>query len=283
MDHKPQKPSRREAMKTALKVGAYATPVVISATVPSPVLAQITGPTGTLTGTVTNASNAQPISGATVAVGSASAQTNAQGIYTIPNALAGTRTVNTSATGFASRSDTVNIAANSTTTFSTALVPLSSGVNITIVLTWGAQPSDLDSHLTGPMTSGTTRFHCYYANRNPVPYVSLDVDDVTAFGPETITVSPLSGNFVPGEYRYYVHNYSTTPEYDVSNATVTVFQGGVQVAQFRVGNATGSPTLDIWHVFNFTLSATPTGNGSITPVMVLTGTAPSDARLDRLK
>lgn len=277
-------PTRRDAIKTALKVGAYTVPVVLSASVPSRVAAQVTPPTGALTGTIRNASNGQPLPGATVAVGGVSATTNANGVYTIPNAPSGPQSVQTSAPGFSPRTDTVNIAPGSTTEFSTALVPVGASGNITIVLTWGAQPTDLDSHLTGPNTGGG-RFHVWYSDQNPVPYASLDVDDTSSFGPETTTVSTVSGNFVPGEYRFYVHNYSNTPEFDVSQAVVSVFQGGVQVAQFNVGSAAGNPALDIWHVFNFTLQATPTGNGSIAPVMQFQASAPADPALvlDRRK
>jgi hypothetical protein len=265
--------SRREAMKTALKAGAYAAPVILAASVPTPVSAQVSGPTGTLTGTVSNASNGSPIPGATVSVAGVSAVTNASGVYTIANAPAGTRTVTTTASGFTTRTDTVNIVAGSSTTFSTALVPTSVGTGVSVVLTWGAQPSDLDSHLVGPNGSGG-RFHCYYANRTPVPFVRLDVDDVTAFGPETITVSQVSGSFVAGTYNYYVHNFSGSPEFDVSNAVVTVFAQGAQVAQYRVSNASGSATSNYWSVFGFTLTASGAGS-SIAPVQQFTNTPPT--------
>lgn len=272
-DHMPPKDlSRREAMKTALKAGAYAAPVILAASVPTPVSAQISGPTGTLTGTVSNASNGQPIAGATVAVNGASAVSDASGVYTIANAPAGTRTVTTSATGFTTRTDTVNIVAGSSTSFSMALVPTSVGTGVSVVLTWGAQPSDLDSHMLGPDGSGGM-FHCYYGNTNPVPFVSLDVDDTSAFGPETITVSQVSGSFVAGPYYYYVDNYSGSPEFDVSNAVVTVFASGSQVAQYQVGGATGNPADDYWYVFAFNLTASGAG-ASITPIQRFQATPP---------
>lgn len=273
----PKDPSRREAMKTALKAGAYAAPVILAASVPSRVSAQVSGPTGTLTGLVTNAQTAAPIAGATVSVNGVTGTTNASGVYTIANAPAGNRTVNTSATGFSPRTDTVNIVAGSSTTFNTSLVPTSVGAGITIVLTWGAQPSDLDSHLVGPDGS-SGRFHCYYGDENPVPFVSLDVDDTSAFGPETITVSQVSGSYIPGTYNYYIRNYSGSPGFDVSGAVVTVFAAGAQVAQFQVSAATGNPADRIWSVFGFTL--TPSGSGAgITPVqqIVSDGSAPTIA------
>lgn len=266
-------PSRREAMKTALKVGAYATPVILSAAVPAPVAAQVTGPTGTLTGTIRSASSSLPIAGATVTVATVSATTNASGVYTISNAPSGVRSVTTSAPGYITRTDSVNITPGGSTSFSTALVLASAGGNLTIVLTWGAVPNDLDSHLVGP--SGGTRFHCYYGSPTPVSYASLDIDDTSAFGPETITVSTVSGVFVAGSYSYFVVNFSGSPEFDASSAIVTVFQGGAQIAQFLASAATGSPTLDIWSVFSFTLTATASGQIAITPVQQFTSTAPT--------
>lgn len=273
-DKLPEGPSRRDAIKTALKAGAYAAPVILAAGRPIPVSAQVTGPTGGLSGTVTDASTASPIVGATVTVGGASATTDGAGAYTIPDAPAGLRSVQTSATGYITRTDSVDIMAGGSTVFSTALVAASSGGDITIVLTWGAQPSDLDSHLVGP-DSGSGRFHCYWANQTPVSFVSLDQDDTSAFGPETIRVTLLSGVFVAGSYSYFVHNYDGTPEFDVSNAIVSVFQSGAQIAQFPASAATGNPAEDIWHVFDFTLTATVTGQIAITTVQAFTSSSPT--------
>src|SRR5205823_1023682 len=156
-----------------------------------------------------------------------SAATNASGVYTLSNLPVGAQSAQTSASGFATRTDPVTIAAGATTPFSVALVPNSSAGNITIVLSWGAQPGDLDAHLTGPKTGG--RFHVYFGDRAPVTYATLDVDRTTGFGPETVTISPVSGNFVAGSYSFWVNNYDGTPGFDVSSARVTVFQGGAQI------------------------------------------------------
>jgi len=76
--------------------------------------------------------------------------------------------------------------------------------NFRIVLSWGENPSDLDSHLTGPDGSGG-RFHVFWSRMN-AGNAELDVDDVTSFGPETITIEGLPGR--EGLYRYSVQNYS---------------------------------------------------------------------------
>ena len=82
------------------------------------------------------------------------------------------------------------------------LVLSQAGAGVTMKLTWGEFPRDLDSHIVTP--SGT---HVYYAARGSLtaaPFVGLDVDDVTSFGPEVITLTRL----MVGTYKYYIVNYS---------------------------------------------------------------------------
>ena len=70
-----------------------------------------------------------------------------------------------------------------------------------IVLTWGEEPSDLDSHLTGPKVDGG-RFHIYWSNKvykDAETEVNLDKDDVSSYGPETITVI---NQVADGTYKY---------------------------------------------------------------------------------
>lgn len=73
-----------------------------------------------------------------------------------------------------------------------------------VVLRWGASPSDLDAHLTGPdSTNASERFHIYYEDESYGPSL-LDTDDTSSYGPETITFYPNAD----GVYRYTVHNYT---------------------------------------------------------------------------
>lgn len=135
-----------------------------------------------------------------------------------------------------------------------------------IVLSWGEQPSDLDSHLTGPRADGS-RFHVYYADRNPVSYASLDRDDVTSFGPETITLTPE----VDGTYRYSVHNFSNQSatgsqgiagEIDNSvRARVQVYSSTGLLATF-LGPTPSTPG-NTWRVFEMVASG---GSATINPI-----------------
>ncbi len=63
----------------------------------------------TLSGTVTDAQSGSPVSGVTVAVGSRSAKSAADGTYTVTNAPTGSQTVTATATGYQSASATATI------------------------------------------------------------------------------------------------------------------------------------------------------------------------------
>lgn len=120
-----------------------------------------------------------------------------------------------------------------------------------IVLTWGASPADLDAHLTGPTEDGS--FHVYWVDKGSTtesPYASLDVDDTTSFGPETVTITRQFS----GTYVYYIQDYSNltatsdSPSTALANssAKVTVIQGDEVVAELRVPNVDGN----LWKVFS---------------------------------
>lgn len=119
-----------------------------------------------------------------------------------------------------------------------------------IKLTWGAGPSDLDSHLTAP--DGT---HIYFSSKGTLvsdPYANLDVDDTSSYGPEVITIRKL----MVGTYTYSVHNYSggTNPSITSSPAHVELSRNGtVQAFTPGAGEVTGSTYW--WNVFTLTVNA----------------------------
>ena len=79
--------------------------------------------TGTLTGTVTDVSTSNPISGATVTAGSSMTTTNGSGVYTFSGITADTYSVTASATGYGSSTTTVTVSSGGTTTQNFALSP----------------------------------------------------------------------------------------------------------------------------------------------------------------
>lgn len=77
--------------------------------------------------------------------------------------------------------------------------------NIRFVLVWGDKPIDLDLHLVGE------NFHVSYRKKeNSQNYASLDRDDITGFGPETITLKKAEWD---KKYRLYVNRYSNERKY----------------------------------------------------------------------
>lgn len=77
---------------------------------------------------------------------------------------------------------------------------------IRIVLTWGDDPNDLDSHLFTPSSSGLEEdYHiCYYNMGDTGGNNSLDVDDTDGYGPETTTINHIQN----GLYKFYVCDYT---------------------------------------------------------------------------
>ena len=119
---------------------------------------------------------------------------------------------------------------------------------MTIRLTWGSSPSDLDSHLKGP-----NNFHIAYfslGSLTSAPFARLDVDDTSSFGPEVITITRLT----QGLNEYFVHNFIGTnpPGITGSSARVEV-RVGTQIAIYRPGTGEGT-TNDYWRVFQFTVN-----------------------------
>jgi hypothetical protein len=117
-----------------------------------------------------------------------------------------------------------------------------------ITLRWGVGPLDLDAHFTGPTTPGP-RFHCYYFNKliNSGTICSLSLDDVSSFGPETITLTQQ----ISGVYRFSIHDYSgrsLNPSSNLGNSQATVeicAPGGGVWRMYSVPNLPGT----LWTVF----------------------------------
>jgi hypothetical protein len=137
----------------------------------------------------------------------------------------------------------------------------------TVILRWGERPSDLDSHMTVPTPEG--RSHVYYRSTGSLtvsPWVALDTDDVTSFGPEIVTVTRA----LSGTYRYAVHNYSTNAEHPIteSGVTVTLVLRDQPTRTFTI--PTQNPENgDYWAVFDLTLDGA--GNATVTEIGQLGG------------
>jgi hypothetical protein len=152
-------------------------------------------------------------------------------------------------------------------TLGTCLALAAPNAGMTIKLTWGDFPRDLDSHLKGPNNT-----HVYYVSLGSLtaqPFARLDVDDVTSFGPEVVTITRLAR----GTYSYFVHNFSGTftPGQTGSPARVELRLGAL--GQIHAPPA-GEGSNDYWHVFDFTVAADCTV--SVTPRNVWSAAEPAN-------
>lgn len=216
---------------------------------------------------VSDAYSAEPISNALVQIGSSTAYSDTAGTATFSGLTAGSGRVQASAQGYDSADRQISdLSCTATSSVGIALSPTSGEGSISanqarIVLTWGVNPEDLDSHLTGPdslsdgsTTDDTNRFHIYYAN-DTGDVAGLDVDDVTSYGPETITISPPSSSSTlrPGLYRYSVHHFYGNSDISNSNASVTLQIGGTTRTFTPPSGSPGENAL--WTVFELVVNS----------------------------
>jgi hypothetical protein len=229
---------------------------------------------GGVGGTVRNLVTGLPISGATVRLTSvtspsstSTATTDANGAFSLTGLDPGTYQATVSASGFITLTQNVTVAADVTSQFTFSLAV--GFADITFTLTWGATPVDLDAHLSGPAPGGA-RFHASFVDPNPVPYASLTLQDGNGFGPEQVVIrrDPGTGAFVPGEYRFWVHNFISPPSFSGSQGRVIVNRDAAPLGTFEVTGATGDPTLPLWHVVNLQVDAA--GNVTVAPIQQFT-------------
>ncbi|WP_438825872.1 carboxypeptidase regulatory-like domain-containing protein [Neobacillus drentensis] len=136
--------------------------------------------------------------------------------------------------------------------FNGTITPNLSSEDIRIVLSWGEEPEDLDSHLLAPTEDGEDQYEIYWDNdtyysADDTLMTELDVDDTDSFGPETITIKKQ----VPGTYTYSIWDYtnrriSESDQLSNSGAKVDVYMGTSLVKTFFVPvNKKGNK----WNVF----------------------------------
>jgi hypothetical protein len=124
--------------------------------------------------------------------------------------------------------------------------PLTSG-QYRFVLTWGAEPSDLDSHLFLPLSGGGTD-EVYYGDQIAADSsANLDWDDTTSYGPETISITSVN----PGTYTYSIYNFSGSPDMGTSGAVVKVYDRTGLIRTVDIASATGSDSERWWKICTF--------------------------------
>jgi hypothetical protein len=178
--------------------------------------------------------------------------TDYNGGYSFTDISAGNYTIEANGSGYMPSFFTVfSIGGQNTPNQNGTITPILNENEIRIILTWGLYPYDLDSHLTGPIPESSDRFHVFFSDEYyyyvDELYANLDVDDVTSYGPETVTIYHQTN----GLYRYSVHDFTnrlSTYSLDLANsgAQVRLYRGSELLHAFNVpANAEGT----LWTVF----------------------------------
>ncbi len=202
---------------------------------------------GTIMGSVSNAFTGEPLDSVEVGVtgpAQRSVKTNSDGTFSMAELPYGAYTVVASKTGYIQATRTVQLL-ESTVSVYLPLTPLPDSNQYRAVLTWDAEPHDLDLHL---WTLGTEIYFSNKGRLDTIPYAFLDVDNVSGYGPETITIDTLIDTC-----KFSVKNYSGSPDITVSRAHIDVYKGASLIRSFDV------PTTGVglwWYVFDLT----PTGS-----------------------
>lgn len=137
---------------------------------------------------------------------------------------------------------------------------------LTTTFTWGMDPADLDSHT---ILSGDS-MHVYFGDKarsvesllkgslTAAPYIALDTDDTTSYGPEVTTVMPSVAN---GDYCFFIYKYSgtgsisqssTDAEGNAKSASITVT--GKDIAKTFTIPSSNPNDYDYWRVYTFTVA-----------------------------
>jgi hypothetical protein len=206
--------------------------------------------TGTLAGTVQDATTGFGIANAAVTVRRSDRLTpsftgtaTSAGGYSAGSLPAGTYVVSATAAGYLSASSEVTVAAGTPSVGNVALSPQLNAGQARIVLTWGALPTDLDSHLQKIASNGTEEYHIYWPAKSGTNGDNLDLDDTSSYGPETVTIQSINAS---ARYHYWVHRYSTSGTIAGSPARVTVTTNAGTLTFNAPASATGTD----WVVFD---------------------------------
>ncbi|PID29561.1 MAG: hypothetical protein CR982_02530 [Candidatus Cloacimonadota bacterium] len=226
---------------------------------------------GNIAGTIRNALNNSVVSGVSLKLRKginstsgefiASTTTGESGNYLFENIEAGNYTIEASKDSYIDLYfSVISLGGETTENQDGSITPILLEDEIRIVLTWGESPSDLDSHLIGPTGDGSSEFHIYFDYKtysyDGEVYAQLDLDDISAFGPETITIYHQTS----GVYKYIVHNYSGSPSITESGAQVKVYKGSNLIETYNVPtNGSGR----FWNVFELE-------GENITPINTIT-------------
>lgn len=183
--------------------------------------------------------------------GSSSTRSDSQGNFSIPVRMSSTVLLSGS-DGNQSRTFSVSVTDDDLN--QTTCIELSAATS-TVTLSWGENPSDLDTHFFGPSDENGSEFEVYFGDKQVLvenTTIYLDVDDTSSFGPEIVTIP----NFpIAGRYQYVVKRFDGTGAILTSPTRVEINLG----ARTFIFSPTDGNVTDYWHVFDFVVN----GSGDI--------------------
>ncbi len=145
-------------------------------------------------------------------------------------------------------------------------------VPLTVRLTWGENPSDLDTHVIGP-----NDYHVWYSDKGNLtenPFANLDVDDTMSYGPEVFTALKFPQ---AGTYHYAVYHYSGSSTITDSPARVELVLDGRRTIFTPPAGQTNNDTW--WNVFDIIVN--DSGAINILHINTWSSDAPNSAFLGK--
>lgn len=214
---------------------------------------------GSAYGTITDAITGEPVSDVTICVRSnwnnttgpvvATTSTNQNGYYELSaqeHLICGAYTIAYFKSGYVTGYKNILLSPIDYLSQDATITPVVSNSVYRIVLTWGKNPRDMDSHLQGALSNNES-FHVYYRNKsvydNDAEICNLDLDDVTSYGPETVTLYASDNQ----DYYYYVHKYAGNGTTASSDSQVMLYKGSTLIQTFNVPTNQGDGRY--WNVF----------------------------------
>lgn len=178
-----------------------------------------------VSGLVSDAETGLPIAGAEVLLDDESRLTNDLGFYIFESVSLGSHSMSAGKADYIQNDKIIQVG-NAPLNVNFTLTRQLAGDQWRFVLTWGAEPVDLDLHLYSGM------YHIFYFNtgsEDSEPFIMLDTDDTDGYGPETITVVQLRQSC-----QIAVNNYLGEADIKVSMAHVEVYNGSTRVKTYSV-------------------------------------------------
>ncbi len=191
--------------------------------------------------------------------GSSEAYTGADGTFCVPVMKGGQVSCSAEKGGFAVAAPVAVTAQNTAAACggscqSIGLLTLSDPL-LQITLTWGELPSDLDSYWVPQGYASAPNTMIWFGNRSDLsvaPFVALDTDDTSSFGPEITTAMPT---VQPGKYRFCIHNYSGETGGPIAASGARVQIAGAGLAQLFTVPTANPTAAEVWRVLELNIAA----------------------------